>query len=417
MALPAETLNDLLLDLLSPKALAGERLAHWQSEDWQHLLMLCRQHRLGPLLHWRLEHEQAGVVVPESVRQFAHSAFKLSSLRALQAQREWLLCHQVLQQAGIPCLALKGAYLAQAAYPHPALRPMRDLDVLVPSAQGLQAFNALLAAGYRRVEGHDGDPAVCLQYEKDLPCLKSPSGMAVVELHVRLCSSPDLPADDDLHESVWQRAIQQQTAGVMLAYPCAEDLLLHIAIHAAYEHRFNNGPLILPDMAYLIRCQSLNWALFWELANTWGASRGVALLLSAVEHYYGDLAIQRLPSLGDAATTARQVRNCVQLMLGDARVARMVPVAARLSGKTLRQKLKLLWRELMPSAHRVQAEDQRAQFWLPRLWTRFKRPFSDERMAEFRRSRQDPDFGHAVKRYVDLDAWLTCPTHRSEPKA
>lgn len=407
MALPAEAVNALLLDLLAPGQVMAERFSAWQPEDWQRLLKACRQHRLGPLLYWRLSHEHQALSLPDSIQHYARNSFQQGSLKALQWQRELLLCRQVLQAAGIPCLALKGAFLATSAYPHPALRPMRDLDLLVPMDQGLAAFSALLAAGYRRTAGHEGDPAACLAHEKHLPGLKAPSGNITVELHVRLCSSEHLPPALHLYPGIWQRVQTQALAGAVVAYPAVEDLLLHVALHAVYEHRFNNGPLTLADVAYLLQSRRLDWPLFWSLAEQWGASRGVALLLLAVERYYGDLGIEHLP--GRQQDWTRQLDDSLQLMLGDAALARMVPLAARLAGKSHWEKLRLLWRELWPDAHRLQAENQQAQPGLQRLWVYLKRPFSGNRLAEVQRSRQDPEFRQSVQRYAAVDDWLGQP--------
>ena len=53
-----------------------------------------------------------------------------------------------LHAAGIDVVVLKGAALGVLAYPGIGVRPMDDLDVLVPEDRAVDALHALLAAGW-----------------------------------------------------------------------------------------------------------------------------------------------------------------------------------------------------------------------------------------------------------------------------
>lgn len=55
---------------------------------------------------------------------------------------------QVLGRAGIPVMPLKGVVLQRLLYSDPALRPMSDVDVIVPEALFTSAIRALSAAGF-----------------------------------------------------------------------------------------------------------------------------------------------------------------------------------------------------------------------------------------------------------------------------
>ncbi|MBI5015011.1 MAG: nucleotidyltransferase family protein [Deltaproteobacteria bacterium] len=104
--------------------------------------------RLGPLLHRRLG--AAAVPGPESLRR----AF-LTSVAADAYQTAWLdeiLC--ALAAQGTAAALLKGAWLAEAVYSDPALRPRTDLDLLVAPRNLLGVHEALTSLGL----GADGDP-------------------------------------------------------------------------------------------------------------------------------------------------------------------------------------------------------------------------------------------------------------------
>jgi len=53
------------------------------------------------------------------------------------------------ERGRVPILVLKGAALALSVYPDAGCRPMRDIDILIPSANGRAVFRKLEAAGWR----------------------------------------------------------------------------------------------------------------------------------------------------------------------------------------------------------------------------------------------------------------------------
>ena len=55
----------------------------------------------------------------------------------------------LLNEANIPSLALKGIALANVLYPRPELRPMRDIDLLVPLQNSKQAQSIIANNGYQ----------------------------------------------------------------------------------------------------------------------------------------------------------------------------------------------------------------------------------------------------------------------------
>lgn len=289
-------LQGLLLDMLSTHrrvdAVVIERL---NKQEWDLLMEMVRQHRLAPLLHWRLTNERADLPVPESIRDNLAATFKSSTIRALTLQRELVLTHRILDKAGVPHIALKGAYLAFHVYPHPAIRPLRDLDILVPKERALEAFQVLIDGGLTRPKQYQGDPSAAIEQDKHLPPLFSPSGNVFVELHNLLFSkrisggrSSDLA--DDPH--LWQRTISQSVVDESLTYMSHADLLLHLIVHAVYDHKFNNGPLTLYDLACLLERESIDWQLFWQLAEKLQVVQGCTLCLKMTERYYGKLPIR-----------------------------------------------------------------------------------------------------------------------------
>ena len=290
-------LPSLLLGLLSPVGtISQETLDNLTPRDWELFRSACETQRVGPLLRWQVKTGKPHLSFPEAIWQGLDEAFQKSTFRSLQAQGEILAAHSMLRNRSIPCVALKGAFLAFFAYPHPALRPLRDLDILVPRARALEAFQALLEQGAKQVRGYTLNPSSMMELSHQLPAVFSPTGKFIIELHTRLFHSQSLPTwdldpsnDKDFWASLTIRRIDEQD----VSFEGPEYLLLHLVVHSAYDHCFDNGPLILSDIAFLIGAMEIDWDRFWALAGRTEHAGGAALVLRLVQRYWDDrLSIQ-----------------------------------------------------------------------------------------------------------------------------
>ena len=111
----------------------AESMAGLAPHEWRALAVMARQHRLEPLLHRNLEALPQWTVPEEIRRALARKPIAGAAFRALACERVIGQIARHLDASGVPYAALKGAWLAFHAYPHPALRPLRDIDILVPS--------------------------------------------------------------------------------------------------------------------------------------------------------------------------------------------------------------------------------------------------------------------------------------------
>jgi len=131
---------------LTPAQLTQLAAHAGQFTDWPALPAAAEAQGLGPLVYHHLK--AAGVDWPASAKRDLQSlyvrhrhanAVKMAALAEILA---------AFEAAGIEALALKGAALAALIYPEPGLRPMRDLDVLVPPAQARHAQTVLGQLGF-----------------------------------------------------------------------------------------------------------------------------------------------------------------------------------------------------------------------------------------------------------------------------
>ena len=132
---------------------------------------------------------------------------------------------------GVPLLALKGAALNLTVHERPDERPMSDLDLLIKPDHIDRAFALLEGLGALR-----GEPLV---REDFFPRFYYETEYAAghiypvrIDLHVRpfrpLRYSRLVPED-----ALWRRAETVRIGAAHILVPCAEDMLIHLAAHAA----------------------------------------------------------------------------------------------------------------------------------------------------------------------------------------
>ena len=247
------------------------------SADWAALNALAAQHRLRPLLH--AQHGQ-NPQLPAAIRLDWQDSHRFAAMQAMLIRHELTECVHVLERAGIAPIALKGAWLAAHAYPAPALRPMRDIDLLVPQDQVLEGYAALQAAGYAELGPAEMPLEQAVRLDKHLPPLVAPRG-TVIELHHRLWE-PDGRLDHASPCGDMATPAQTRRDGDGVAYLAAADTLAHLIVHAVYSHRLDCGPLLLSDVDFLLRAAPIDWAAFWQRARSGGWRSGARLVLELV---------------------------------------------------------------------------------------------------------------------------------------
>jgi hypothetical protein len=253
-------------------------LASLSEADWVRIDELAAQHRLQPWLAERWE--GAPGPIPEPILQGWRESRRHAAITALGQRADLLACVRRLDEAGIPSVALKGAWFAWHAYPAPALRPMHDIDLLAAPERAVSAYESLQDSGWRRTRPFEQGLAHTLAHDKHLPQLTSAAG-SVIELHIR-CWKGDVPRPRDA--AILSRA-RRMTPDDPVRYPAASDLFAHLAIHAAVEGRFDCGALALLDLEMLLRRERLDWPAIFAEAEAEGWLRHAALLLTLADRW------------------------------------------------------------------------------------------------------------------------------------
>jgi hypothetical protein len=409
MSAPVGTaIGDRLLDCLHQDPARTERLpwADVTVDEWAALFGLARTHHVDALLAYRLRSRGVEGRLPDAARTAALDARRRGARSALLVQETLTRLTSALQARGVSVIVLKGAHLAHVVYPHPSLRWMLDVDLLVQQADLARAAVILRAHGCRQLAQSD-DEGGSSAYPWHLPRFVQAHPPSV-ELHWRLAAS-DLPPRNDL----WQRAVPLRIGGVDTLGLCPEDLLLHLCVHASYAHRFAIGLRAICDIAETVRHfgGTLAWAAFEERARRHHWHRGVYLMLRLASEMLGaavpDEVLRARPS-GDLDHALRTSRF---LILEGNQIGRGLPsgVASVTSATTWPARVRVLWRSLfVPSAalardFRLPPDSSRVLLYSMRVKDLLKRHGS----LVVRLLRRDPAVTPIARDVATIQQWLS----------
>lgn len=255
--------------------------ANFADTQWTEIISHARQQAVGALLYWQLRKME---VKPHTD---AWDKLKRAHSRQVQLYLQRKDAFQKisgsLHHAEIPALWLKGFALAHSVYPKPMLRPMRDLDVLVPLPQRERALALVQAHGYQL------DFPAHTQATQEMWHHYHLRGNVAVELHYALIGlrSKILPAAQ--LEWFWTqtRIIQHGDMEFRAFTPEAE--LLYLCAHAILQH--GETEFLLQrylDLHLLVeKNPALDWQLILARAAALRWTHAVARALEITHAYFG----------------------------------------------------------------------------------------------------------------------------------
>lgn len=341
-----------LLCSLSPQRPRPDRVSAVLDDGlpWREVLDLAAWHRLEALLLAVLSAPAHRPRVPASVfKQLEAAAFAYGATRAY-CDAELSRVLEVLRFQGIPVVLLKGAALARSVYPSPELRPMSDLDLLVPAGALDRADRLVRALGYAP-EVNTATEEVFRRERHHRAPLTSPDGLVTIELHhhvIRPGTTLSFPL-----EGFWQRAEAASAGGESALQLSPEDLLTHLCLHFMKDRRVTSrgalGQLYDIHETQLYYLERLDWPALMDRARTggsastlgWALASASGLLDTPLPSAVRGVAPAQGPDLGHLRRflDIRVLRRtpAVSRRLGDDRTPRpAVAVAARALAHLLR---------------------------------------------------------------------------------
>jgi len=190
-------------------------------------------------------------------------------------------------EAGVPLMALKGAALNLTIYDAPSARPMLDLDLMVHPEHADMARTILENMGCLRGEAlvrEDFFP----RFYYEIEYISNRIYRVRIDLHVRplrpLRFSRLIPSD-----AFWSRAEVVYMGRVHILIPCREDMLIHLAAHAAF-HGFSEDKWVADIERWVhTRRDDLDWDQFLSTVEGWRLVVPVRAAMRRANRFGGDV--------------------------------------------------------------------------------------------------------------------------------
>jgi hypothetical protein len=254
---------------------AAFRRALADGADIDRALAAATEHRIAPLL-WRAfgaanARDELGPL--RAALCGMADTFKMEAL--LLIPRAVALAVRPLTDAGLEPVVFKGPAVA-ARYPEPGLRPMEDIDLLLPRRDHARALQVLDAAGWRVIRPAGADHYDTVLAHDDVPSL-------VLELHYGLEGASQRVTA--LHpEKLWGRRQPMACAGTpAFGLPLADELVV-LAAHAGKPHHGFVRLAWIADLAMIVgdaaeRGTPVDWEQVRAIA---GKARCVTVVAAAL---------------------------------------------------------------------------------------------------------------------------------------
>lgn len=332
-------------------------------------------HGLAPILHV-FSRARSGEIAP-ALASALEAAYRQNRARSIILLSEAERIATEFEKRGIPAIPLKGAALAEDLYGDPALRPMTDVDLLVPPTALKVAREIMTGAGYYEEEG-DLREGFEEEFRSELSFFRAAPHPARIEIHWGLLNFGG-------NENWTREAVGRSLMTARGRRLTDEDTLLYLAAHSAYHHQ--NDRLIWEfDIALMLqgRGAALNDWLMGCIAQDhrllmpfrWALETGERLGVTAPPHLSAILHNRRVGRMERwALRFARdpQLSSAVRTLL----TIRSTP--------GWRRRWKLISAKMFPDHKHLETRHQAHGFW-PWIYTkRLARLFGRLLLALFHR--------------------------------
>jgi hypothetical protein len=189
-------------------------------------------------------------------RERLRGLWKIIAFRITLLVEELVRVLNLLSDAGIPAISLKGPALAQQLYGDPSLRTCGDLDILVPRSMVGRAVNLLRADGYKSEFSSGFFANLLLRHDIEYALRRNDRGFELmVELHWGVLWGGK--AEESVTDRLWADAYPTTVFGAPAYALSPEWQVLFLAAHAA-RHQWQ-GLKWLVDLHELYSAPKFDW--------------------------------------------------------------------------------------------------------------------------------------------------------------
>jgi hypothetical protein len=231
--------------------------------DWPKVVRLAEREGAVSILWRRLRVLEDARIPSETAAQLQRLAM-VAEFRLLRLEQRLGDALDLLAEAGVDVVLLKGAALACAVYGSFPLRPMGDADLLVRRERADEAMALLMAHGWT-AEGGEAHEEFYAGHHHRPPLDDRAGSGARLELHTGLFFDGH-PFRFDAPD-VRSRAVALAHGRRMVWVPEVEDQVLHVCLHFVWSHMLALGAWrTFRDLRMLLSAQGFDWTAFTRMA-------------------------------------------------------------------------------------------------------------------------------------------------------
>lgn len=252
--------------------------------NWTRLIELAERHRLLPQLYKSIK--DISLAIPIDIPAALKEKYFAQTEHVIRLASEGVKISMLFNQQGIRNILLKGPFLSEQIYGDVALRPSRDIDILVLPESLELVHELLLKEGYKMVY-----PDFTLskrqkrfyQKHKNQFAFRNPQSGILIEVHWRLFSQTSLlpiPIDKVFAESQ-EQILAGKSIRVLSSKHNFEFLCLHGSIHQWFRL------LWLKDIAQILGEGLVNIDDVLIEARKNSIEKPILQAITLVNHFFG----------------------------------------------------------------------------------------------------------------------------------
>jgi hypothetical protein len=223
--------------------------------DWEYVINAASQEGVASLVYDRIKKNQLELFIPQTILSSFESIYYTYSAANTLLYAELKNIFSALEEGGIPVILLKGGFLAANIYENIALRPMRDLDLLVKKKDILSSAGILERSGYLPIVKVKEQLEDCCAYSITLA--KENAGIynsVSLDLHWHILNTSWLMALSSKKcdiEQIWARAEQALVLDIPVRVLAPAHLFICLAVNA-FTHCYQRI-ILLADLSHFLK--------------------------------------------------------------------------------------------------------------------------------------------------------------------
>ncbi|MEA1867256.1 MAG: nucleotidyltransferase family protein [Thermodesulfobacteriota bacterium] len=256
--------------------------------DWPAVKASAHRLGVGPLLYKHLSQEKYAHYVPDDMINFLKGSYRKQAIRNLRIYGQISRMLNSMNQADIPIILLKGAFLAKWVYGDIALRPMSDIDILCKREDAETVKKRLIELGYYQDETiHYDSPLhekIAAERSKHMPPF-SKNRATRIEVHINILGKKTQGVSEEMTR-LWETAIPADMNGLRVYSLSPEYQALYLSVHLFRHRKAGNSVLYwFCDIHEVVRKyrDRIDWKDFWDRAGYLGYEAQICSIFKLIK--------------------------------------------------------------------------------------------------------------------------------------